>query len=62
MSPRPSDQTDLCSEKKFSLSDDDEELSRRAPYIPMSDDLPLFDTSDLFMDFDLDSFPITPQS
>ena len=54
---KSSDQTDL---KCF--SDDDEELNRRAPYIPMSDDLPLFNKDELFFDFDLDSFPILPQS
>lgn len=46
----------------MSFSDDDEELIRRAPYIPMSDDLPLFNTDELFFDLDLDTFPILPHS
>lgn len=56
-SPCSTDQVDL---KCF--SDDDEEMNKRAPYIPMSDDLPLFNTDELFLDFDLDSFPVLPQS
>lgn len=47
-----------------SLTDDEEELNRRAPYIPMSesDDLPLFDPSELFSGMDLDCLPVLSPS
>lgn len=46
----------------LSFSDDEEELARRAPYISMneSDDLPLFDPSELFSGMDLECLPVLP--
>lgn len=48
----------------LSLSDDDDELIRRAPYIPMTEneDLPLFDPSELFSGMDLDCLPVLSPS
>lgn len=44
------------------MSDDDEELSRRAPFIPMNDDddLPIFDPTELFSGLDLDASILLP--
>ena len=44
----------------LSLSDDEDELNRRAPYIPMNDEMPLFDPSELFSGLDLDCLPVLP--
>jgi hypothetical protein len=64
-SPNPSfmDDTflDGCSAVQSSTPPvDEEELDRRAPYISMSgsDDLPLFDPSELFSGLDLECLPI----
>ena len=44
------------------LSDDDEEMKIRAPFIPMSDDeeLSVFDPAQLFSDLDLDHLSVSP--
>lgn len=44
------------------LTDDEDELKQRAPYIPMSDDeeLSTFDPTQLFSNIDLDYVPISP--
>ncbi len=64
-SPIPSfmDETFMggCSvQSSISPIEDEEELDRRAPYISMSesDDLPLFDPSELFSGLDLECLPI----
>lgn len=53
-----------CSSLKSSKSplEDEDELDRRAPYISMneSDDLPLFDPSELFSGLDLECLPMLP--
>lgn len=64
-SPIPSfmDETFMggCSvQSSISPIEDEEELDRRAPYISMSesDDLPLFDPSELFSGLDLECLPM----
>ncbi len=64
-SPIPSfmDETFMggCSvQNLISPIEDEEELDRRAPYISMSgsDDLPLFDPSELFSGLDLECLPM----
>lgn len=64
-SPIPSfmDETFMggCSvQTSISPIEDEEELDRRAPYISMSgsDDLPLFDPSELFSGLDLECLPM----
>jgi hypothetical protein len=50
-----------CSvQSSISPIEDEEELDRRAPYISMSesDDLPLFDPSELFSGLDLECLPM----
>ncbi|XP_057377144.1 hypoxia-inducible factor 1-alpha-like isoform X2 [Daphnia carinata] len=53
-----------CSALKSSKSplEEEDELDRRAPYISMneSDDLPLFDPSELFCGLDLECLPLLP--
>lgn len=45
-----------------SLSDDEEEMKMRAPFIPMSDDeeLSVFDPAQLFSGLDLDHLSVSP--
>uniref|UniRef100_A0A0N8B4K9 Hypoxia-inducible factor 1-alpha n=1 Tax=Daphnia magna TaxID=35525 RepID=A0A0N8B4K9_9CRUS len=64
-SPSFMDETFMaCSSLKSSKSplEDEDELDRRAPYISMneSDDLPLFDPSELFSGLDLECLPMLP--
>lgn len=60
-SPSLDDPPEMTSQSLAVLTDDEEELNRRAPYIPMNDtdDLPIFDATELFCDLDLDTLPLS---